>query len=69
MQIQSLRIKSYRSGCVSDNTSKVAIDRLKRLELYAELKLQGCNEETRLKVINASNPLFKSHLLPLGKAL
>ncbi|WP_424945853.1 hypothetical protein [Candidatus Spongiihabitans sp.] len=42
MQIKSLRIKSYRSQAIADTTSEPAIARIKKLELYAELKSAGC---------------------------
>ena len=41
MQIQSLRIKSYRSWRVADTASEQAIARMKQLELYDTLKSEG----------------------------
>jgi len=49
IQIQSLRLKSYRSRLASDNASELAIARLSKLEFYQELKSQDCDETLRLK--------------------
>ena len=41
MQIKSLRIKSYRSWRIDDNTSAEALGRLKQLEWVERLRGEG----------------------------
>ena len=41
MQIKSLRIKSYKSRRIDDKASPTAIARLKKLELYDQLRREG----------------------------
>lgn len=38
--------------------SKVALERLKKLELVEKLKMQGCAETVRLEVINCSRATY-----------
>ena len=38
MQINSLRLKCYRSWAVNDTATPEAIERLRKLELYEKLK-------------------------------
>ena len=48
MQIKSLRIKSYRSWRIDDNTSAEALGRLKQLEwVYDRLCGEGCCQARR----------------------
>lgn len=42
MQLKSLRVKSYRSWSIADTASTEAIARIKKLELYEQLKSAGC---------------------------
>ena len=58
MQIKSLLIKSYRSWPINDTSSAEAIKRLKKLELYEQLKTEGCSSATCLLVINCSKLKF-----------
>lgn len=62
MQTQSLRIQPYKSWAVSDSASKVAISRLKKLELASKLRSEGGR-------CPGSSRLLQSHLLPLAQAL
>ena len=55
MQIKSLRIKSYRSWPINDTSSAEAIKRLKKLELYEQLKTEGA---TCLLVIDWSKATY-----------
>ena len=54
MQIKSLRIKSYRSFKINDTLSTQARERLRRLELFKDLREEGCSEATALKAIDWS---------------
>lgn len=54
MQIQSLRVKSYRSFKVNDTLRPEARERLRRLELFQNLREEGCSEATALKAIDWS---------------
>ena len=58
MQIKSLRIKSYRSWAIADTVSEVATARIKKLELYAELKSDGCTTALCLKAIGCSKATY-----------
>ena len=51
MQIKSLRIKSYRSWRIDDNTSAEALGRLKQLEWVERIRGEGCSEATSLAVV------------------
>ena len=58
MQIKSLRIKSYRSWAIADTASEAAIARIKKLELYADLKSAGCATALCLKTIGWSKATY-----------
>ena len=58
MQIKSLRIKSYRSWRIDDNTSAEALGRLKQLELYDKLCGEGCCQATSLAAIGWSKATY-----------
>ena len=58
MQIKSLRIKSYRSWPIADNASTEAIARIKKLELYEQLKSEGCSAVLRLQAIGWSKATY-----------
>jgi putative transposase len=58
MQIQSLRIKSYRSWCVADTASEQAIARMKQLELYDTLKSEGLRANLCLQAIGWSKAKY-----------
>ncbi len=58
MQIQSLRIKSYRSFRIDDTTPAEAFERLRKIETYQELRAEGCSEATALRAIGWSRPAY-----------
>ena len=58
MQIKSLRIKSYRSWRIDDNTSAEALGRLKQLEWVERLRGEGCSEVTSLAVVGWSRATY-----------
>ena len=58
MQIKSLRIKSYRSWRIDDNTSAEALGRLKQLEWVERLRGEGCSEATTLAVVGWSRATY-----------
>ena len=58
MQIQSLRIKSYRSWRVADSASEAAIARMKKLELYEQLQSEGCSTVLCLRAIGWSKATY-----------
>lgn len=58
MQIKSLRIKSYRSWAINDVSSPEAVKRLKKLELYQQLRSEGCSMRTALVVIDWSKATY-----------
>ena len=58
MQIKSLRIKSYRSWPIADTASAQAIARIKKLELYEQLKAEGCSTDLRLQAIGWSKATY-----------
>ncbi len=58
MQIKSLRIKSYRSWPIADTASTEAIARIKKLELYEQLKSEGCSAVLRLQAIGWSKATY-----------
>ena len=58
MQIKSLRIESYRSCRIDDNTSAEALGRLKQLELYDKLCGEGCCQATSLAAIGWSKATY-----------
>ena len=58
MQIKSLRIKSYRSWRMDDNTSAEALGRLKQLEWVERLRREGCSEATSPAVVGWSRATY-----------
>ena len=58
MQIQSLRIKSYRSFRIDDTTPKEAFERLGKIATYQELRAEGCSEATALRAIGWSRSAY-----------
>lgn len=59
MQIRSLRLLSYRSWKIDDRDySAVAKERYRKLEVYKQLRAEGCGEETALIAISLSRASF-----------
>src|SRR5712664_1840829 len=59
MQIKSLRIVSYRSWRIDERKySETAEDRHRKLELYQQLREEGCSEKTALKAIEISRATY-----------
>ena len=58
MQIQSLRIKSYRSFRIDDTTPAEAFERLRKIETYRELRAEGCGEAAALRAIGWSRAAY-----------
>ena len=58
MQIKSLRIKSYRSWRIDDNTSAEALGRLKQLDWVERLRREGCSEATSPAVVGWSRATY-----------
>ena len=58
MQIKSLRVKSYRSFKVDDTTPAEAIERLRRIETYRQLRAEGCAEATALRAVGWSRSTY-----------
>ena len=58
MQIQSLHIPSYRRWAVDDTCPRQAIERLKKIELYDELRREGCSAPTALRAIGWSRATY-----------
>ena len=58
MQIKSLRVKSYRSWRIDDNTSAEALGRLKQLEWVERLRGEGCSEATSPAVVGWSRATY-----------
>ena len=58
MQIKSLRVKSYRSWRMDDNTSAEALGRLKQLEWVERLRREGCSEATSPAVVGWSRATY-----------
>lgn len=58
MQIQSLRIKSYRSWKINDTVvlSEIARDRLRKIQTYDQLRAEGCSEKSALNAVQTSRP-------------
>ena len=54
MNIESMRIKSYRSFQVDETTPAEALERLRRLEMYDRLRGEGCSEATALEAVGWS---------------
>lgn len=59
MQLKSLRLLSYRSWKIDDRKySAVAKERYRKLEVYHQLRAEGCKEETALVAIGLSRARF-----------
>ena len=58
MQIQSLRIKSYRSFRIDDTTPAEAFERLRKIETYQALRAEGCGEAAALRAIGWSRAAY-----------
>jgi len=58
MQIESLRVKSYRSWKVDEVSGPVARERLTRLELFDEMRAEGCSMTLCLKAIKWSRATY-----------
>ena len=58
MQIQSLRIKAYRSFRIDDTTPANAFERLDRIETYQALRAEGCSEATALRAVGLSRSAY-----------
>ena len=71
VQTRSLRIRAYKSWRVNTTASPFAKARLKKLELYATLRQEGCSSVTALEAtcLQQAGWLVKSDLLPLAQAL
>jgi len=54
MNIESMRIKSYRSFKVDEATPPEALERLRRLETFDELRQDGCSEVVALRAVGWS---------------
>ena len=55
MQIKSLRIKSYRSWKINDTVlSALAGDRYRKIQIYDQLRAEGCSEKTALNAIQTA---------------
>jgi transposase InsO family protein len=61
MQIKSLRIKSYRSWKINDTIlSEIARERLRKIQIYDQLRTEGCSEKTALNAVQiARSTLFR----------
>jgi len=58
MQIRSLRIKAYRSWTVDETTPPEVSDRIRKLEIVARLREEGCSLATALEVIGWSRATY-----------
>ena len=58
MQTRSLRIRSYKSWRVNTTASLSAKARLKKLELYATLRQEGCSSVTALEALGWSRATY-----------
>ena len=58
MQTRSLRIRSYKSWRVNTTASPFAKARLKKLELYATLRQEGCSSVTALEALGWSRATY-----------
>ena len=58
MQIKSLRIKAYRSWVIDDTTPPEAVERLKKLDHYRQIREHGTPEQVALEVIGWSRATF-----------
>ena len=58
MQIKSLRIIAYRSWVIDDTTPAEAVERLKKLDHYHQIREHGAPEAVALEVIGWSRATF-----------
>ena len=58
MQIKSLRIIAYRSWVIDDTTPAEAVERLKKLDHYYQIREHGAPETVALEVIGWSRATF-----------
>ena len=59
MQINSLRIKSYRSWAIDDTPiSNIAKQRLEKIKLFEKLKKEGCSTTVALEAIHTKRATF-----------
>jgi transposase len=58
MQIQSLRIKAYRSWVVDETTPREAVERLGKLEIVERLRAECCSMATALDVAGWSRATY-----------
>ncbi|MGK7297188.1 MAG: leucine zipper domain-containing protein [Candidatus Wenzhouxiangella sp. M2_3B_020] len=58
MQIESLRIKAYRSWVVDETTPPEATERLGKLEIVERLRAEGCSMGTALDVAGWSRATY-----------
>ena len=58
MQIKSLRTIAYRSWAVDDTTPPEAIERLKKIEQYRQMRAQGLSEDLALDFIGWSRAKY-----------
>ena len=55
MQINSLRVKSYRSWCIDDSsTCPIARDRLSKIKSFRALREEGCSDSVALETLGVS---------------
>ena len=58
MQIQSARIRSYRSFKVNDTTPAEAVERLRKIETVQALRTEECSEATALRAVGWSRSTY-----------
>ena len=58
MQIKSLRLQSYNSCRVNTSATKIAKERLRKIEYYQKLRKEGCSEKTALEVTHLSRSTY-----------
>ena len=58
MQIKSLRTIAYRSWTIDDTTPPEAIERLKKIEQYRQMREQGLSEDLALDIIGWSRARY-----------
>ena len=58
MQIKSLRTIAYRSWTINDTTPSEAIERLKKIEQYRQMRAQGLSEDLALDIIGWSRARY-----------
>lgn len=58
MNIESMRARSYRSIKVGETTPQEAAERLRKPELYARLRAEGCSEPAVLDAVGWSQATY-----------